>query len=163
MQSKSLVFLFVIVIAIPVIALSTNHEIFFGAASLIIMVVSARYLYRQFTDNSLKGNETDEEMEEELEELMDIDVKRFGTGLSIVYNMFVILFLCYCAFFLETIVLKAVASFAILLQIHFIIKKAGKNIPAFNPDRHKPQIIISSVLNMAVIIFTVMNKLSRLK
>ena len=120
MQSKSLVFLFIVVVTIPIIALSTNHEIFFGVVALIIMVLSIRYIYRLITGETFQITEVDEELEEELEELMDIDVKRFGTGLSIVYHLLVILFLCYCALFMETIVLKSIAAFAILLQIHFI-------------------------------------------
>ena len=162
MQSKSLVYLFVIVIAIPIIALSSNHEIFFGVASLIITVVSVKYLYRQFSAESLQGTEADEDLETELEELIDIDVKRFGTGLSVVYNLLVILFLFYSAFYLETIILKAAASFAILFQINFIIKKTRKHTPIFSPDQHKPQILLASVLNIAVIIFAIMNKLSKL-
>lgn len=162
MQSKSLVFLFIIIVALPIIALSSNHEIFFGVASLMILVISFRYIYRQHSGESLQNAEADEEMEEELEELIHIDVKRFGTGVSVVYNLFTILFLCYCAFFLDTLVLKAAASVAILLQLHFIMKKTVKNTSAFNPDQHKPQIFISSILNIAVIVFTIMNKLSKL-
>lgn len=163
MQSKSLVFLFIIVIAIPIIALSSNHEIFFGVASLIIAVLSVRYIYRLLTGESLQSSESDKEMEEELEELINIDVKRLGTGLGVVYNLFIILFLCYCTFYLETFLLKAVASFSILLQIHFIIRKTGKHTPVFNQDQLKPQILLASVLNIAVIIFTILNKLSKLK
>lgn len=163
MQSKSLVFLFIVVIAIPIIALASNHEIFFAVASLLITVISVRYVFRHFSGKSLKGTEADEEMEEELEELINIDVKRFGTGLSVVYNLLVILFLCYCAFFLDALILKVLASFAISLQIHFIIKKAGKQASIFNPDKQKPQILLSSVLNIAIIILTIFNKLYRLK
>ena len=163
MQSKSLVFIFIIVITIPIIALASNHEIFFAVASLVITIISVRYIFRQFSGESLRGTETDDEMEDELEDLINIDVKRFGTGLSVVCNLLIILFFCYCAFYLDTIVLKALASFAILLQIHFIIRKTGKHTLIFNPDKHKPQILLSSVLNIAVIIFTILNKLYKLK
>lgn len=162
MLSKSMVVLFIVVIAIPIIALSSNHEIFFWVASLILTVLSARYIYRLVSGESLHGNDADEELEEELEELIDIDVKRFGTGLSVIYNLFVILFLCYCTFFMEAFMLKVIVSLAILLQIHFIIKKTRRSTPVFNPDRHKPQILLASILNIAVIIFTILNKLSKL-
>jgi hypothetical protein len=163
MQSKSLAFLFIIIIAIPIIALSSNHEIFFVVMSLIITVISIRYIFRLLTSESLKGNEADEEMEEELEDLIGIDVKKFGKGISVASNLLAILFLIYCAFFLETILLKAVTSFAIILQIYLILKKAGRNALPFDPDKHRPQIVLSSILNLAVVIFTVLNKLYKLK
>lgn len=163
MQSKSLAFLFIILLAIPIAALSSNHEIFFIVMSFIVTVISVRYIFRLLTGESLKGNGADEEMEEELEDLIEIDVKRFGKGVSVAGNLLAILFIFYCAFFLETIILKAVASFAIILQVYFILKKAGKNTLPFDPDKHKPQIVLASVLNIAVIIFTVLNKLYKLQ
>ena len=163
MQSKSLALLFILVIALPILALLSNHEIFFAVMSLMITVISVRYIFRQFSKESFKGTEADEEMEEELEELIEIDVKRFGKGISIASNLLVTVFIFYCAFFLETIILKAVASFAISLQVYFITKKTGKSILPFDADRHKPQIILSSVLNIAVVIFTVINKLYKLQ
>lgn len=163
MQSKSLFFLFIAVIAVPVIALASNHEVFFSISSLVITIVSVRYIFKQITNKSLKGNEADEELQEDLEELADIDIKRFGNGLSVVSNLMVILFLFYCAFFLQTIWLKAIASFSILLQLYLIIKKTGKKTPAFNPDQHKVQILISSALNITVILFTIINKLAKIK
>ena len=162
MQSKRIFLLFIVIITVPIIFLASNHEIFFLATTLIITVVSIKYIFRHFSGEGLQSSETDEDLEAELEDLIDIDIKRFGTGVSVVYNMLVILFLCYCAFFLETVALKSVTSFAILLQIHFIINKTGKHTPAFNADKHKPQILLSSVLNIAVIVFAIMNKLNKL-
>ena len=162
MQSKSLAFLFIIIIAIPIIALSSNHEIFFVVMSLIITVISVRYIFRLLSGESLKGNEADEEIVEELEDLIEIDVKKFGKGISVASNLLAILFMIYCAFFLETIILKAVASFAIILQVYLILKKAGRNALPFDPGKHKPQVVLSSVLNITVVIFTVLNKLYKL-
>lgn len=163
MQSKSLAFLFIIIITIPIIALSTNHEIFFVVMSLIITVICVRYIFRLISGESLKGNEADEELEEELEDLIGIDIKKFGKGISVASNLLVILFMIYCAFFLKTIIIKSVASFAIILQVFLILKKTGKNALPFNPDKHKPQIILSSIFNIAVVIFTVFNKLYKLQ
>lgn len=76
--------------------------------------------------NSFQQHELDEELESDLEELIDIDIRKFGDGLSVVINMVVIVFIIYCAFFLETILLKAIASLAIVFQVHFIINKAKR-------------------------------------
>lgn len=162
MQSKSSIFIFLLIIMIPILAISTNHEIFFAVTSLLLAAVAVRYIYKQLSGESFSDNDIDDELEEELEELIHIDVKRVGIGISVAYNLLTILFLCYCAFFLDTILLKAVASLAIILQIHFIMKKIRKASAAYNPDKHKPEILLSGVLNLVVIIFTVLNKLDKL-
>jgi hypothetical protein len=156
-------FLFTIIIAAPIVALFSNHEVFFAVMAFCITILSFRYFYMLFAGESLRSAESDEELEEELEELIDIDVKRLGTGLSVASNLLAILFFVYCAFYLDTLVLKALASFAIILQIYFILKKAARIELPFNPDKLKPQIILSSVLNVAVVIFTLLNKLYKLQ
>lgn len=159
MQSKGGVLLFLAMLALPVIAISTNHNIFFGVTAAIITVVSFRYFYNLIMKNDLQGQESDEELEEELEELIDIDVKRFGIGLAVVYNLIVILFLIYCAFYMDTVVLKGITAFAISLQVFFIIRK-GRLQQNFSMDHHKPQIILSSLSNITVILFTALNKIA---
>jgi len=161
MQSKSIVILFIVIMLVPVMALFSNHEIFFWVLSLILLVLSFRNIYKLVSGKSLQSSESDEELEEELEELIDINVKKFGTGLGVISSLLIILFLFYCAFFLEAFLLKAIVAFAILFQIHFIIKKTGKSSWAYSSDRHKPQILAASILNISIIVFSVMNKLSK--
>lgn len=161
MQSKSLVLFFVIAVILPIIALSSNHELFFAVMSLFLLIVAFRYIFRYLTGENLADTETDEDAEEELEDLTGIDVKKLGTGLSVASNLLTILFLCYCAFFLDAIPLKIIAALAIILQVHFIIKKAGRDAAIYNPNQIKPQILLSSVLNIAIIIITLVNKLFR--
>ena len=163
MESKSLLFLFVLVIAIPIFALSSNHELFFGIASLVVIIISVRNIVRLAADKSLEDDEPDEETVEELEDMMDIDAKKFGRGVSIICNMLIILLLIYSSFFLAALYMKIICALAILLQIHFIFKKAGKDGSSFSPDRHKIQILMSSILNITVIIFALLNKLAKLK
>jgi hypothetical protein len=54
------------------------------------------------------------------------------------------------------------AAFSILLQIHFILKKIKKNGNIFDRNLHKPQILLASISNVAVILFTLINKISRI-
>jgi hypothetical protein len=69
-------------------------------------IISFTDIYNITKFNGFEEQEIDEELEEELEELADIDIRKFGAGLSIVNNLISILFLCYCAFFLKTVLLK---------------------------------------------------------
>lgn len=162
MQSKGSMLIFMAILAFPIIAISTNHNLFFGALSAIVSLVSFRYLYYLLIKDDFEDQQPDEDLEAELEELADIDLRKVGTGLSITYNLMVILYLIYCAFYLDTILLKGIAAFAILLQMHFIIKKVGNKESPYDKNRNKPQILLSSVSNIVVVIFAVLNKILRL-
>lgn len=162
MQSKGSMIVFLVILAFPIISISTNHNLFFGSLSIIITVVSVRYLYYLLVKNEFEDNLPDEEVEAELEELADIDLKKVGAGLSITFNLLVILYLIYCSFYLDTILLKGLATFAILLQIHFINKKVGYKKTPYDRNQNKPQILLSSVSNIVVVVFAVLNKILRL-
>jgi len=162
MQSKGGVLIFLAILAFPVIAISANHHIFFSVAAAAVTFSSFRHIYSLVMLDGFREHEIDEELEEDLEELIDMDIHILGTGLSVVLNLVVILFLCYCAFFLETVLLKGIAALAISLQVHFIIKKVcAKNSP-FDKNRHKPQIFLASVSNLVIVLFTVLNKFSKI-
>jgi len=163
MESKSLLFLFALIIAIPAFAISSNHEVFFAVASLVVMGTSIRNLYKLAVADSFENEEPDDETISELEDLINIDVRKFGTGISVFYNLFIILLLFYSVFYLDAIFMKVICALAITLQVHFIIKKAGKNCSSYKPDRQRVQIFISSISNIAVIIFALLNKLARLR
>lgn len=163
MQSKRIALLFIVITLIPVLALFSNHEMFFWILSIILSVVSVRNIIKLVTGENLQSFESDDEIEDELEELIDIDVKRLETGISVATILLVILFLFYCAFYLEAFVLKVIVAFAIMLQIYFIFKKTEKLIKAYSPDRYKPQIILASILNITIILLSVINKLYRIK
>ena len=160
MQSRGSTLIFLVILAFPVIAISANHQIFFGVIATILTVISFANIYNIAKGNGFEEKEVDEELEEELEELVDIDLKMFGAGLSVVCNLIIILFLCYCAFYLESILLKGVTALSILLQLYFIQKKIGKNSGIFNRNKHKPQIFLASISNTAVVLFTLLNKIS---
>jgi hypothetical protein len=162
MQSKGAVLLFLAIFALPLIAISTNHNLFFILVSIAVVVFSSRDIYSLLTDNSFPNQEIDEELEEELQELVEIDLKRFGTGMSVVYNMVIVLFLIYCAFYLSKHYLKVLVAFAIMMQIYFIIKKLKDKSYSYDKNQQKPQILLSSISNIAVVFFAVLNKIFRL-
>lgn len=162
MQSKGSMLIFMAILAFPIIAISTNHNLFFGALSAIVAAVSFRYLYYLLVKDEFEDQQPDEDLEAELEELADINLKKVGAGLSIAYNLLVILYLIYCAFYLDTVLLKGITAFAMSLQIHFILKKVGYKKTAYDNNQNKPQILLSSISNIVVIVLAVLNKILRL-
>lgn len=163
MQSKSAVFVLMLILAIPVLLISTNHELFFILASIIVTIASAGFIYASVSGNELHVNEEDEELEEELEDLMNIDIKKLGTGFSILYNMLNILLLCYCSFYLKAVIFKVIISIGVILQIFFIRKKYKENSSEINQKLIKPQMFAANVINITIILFTVINKLYKFK
>lgn len=161
MQSKVKVFIFLIILAFPFLAISTDHQIFFGLTAAVLAISSFSDMLNILAGKGFDEHEIDEELEEELEDLADIDLKMFGTGLSVACNLIVILFMCYCFFYLESLLLKGAAAIAILLQLYFILVKTRRN-SEFDKNKHKPQILLASVSNIAVILFTLLNKISRI-
>lgn len=162
MQSRGSMLIFLAIIALPIIAISANHNLFFVVFSAIVATVSFKSIFHILKGNEFHNPKPDEELEAELEELADIDFKKAGTGLSIVFNLIVILYLFYCSFYLNTLLLKGITALAILLQVHFIIKKAGYEKKAYDKNNQKPQILLSSLSNLFIVIFAVLNKLLRI-
>jgi len=159
MQSKSLALIFLFIIALPIIAISTSHELFFAIASVAVFICAARYILRGSSSDISEDVLGDEELEEELEELINIDIEKFSMGISIVYNMLAILYLFYCAIYVNTVPFKALVSVAVLFQVYFIIKKTSK--PSRKPAHSRYTIpgLLSSLLNIVIIVITVIHKL----
>jgi len=161
MQSKGSMLIFLAILAFPVIAISANHNLFFAVFSAIITMVSFKSIFHILSGSGFDSPKPDEELEAELEELANIDLKKAGIGLSIVFNLLVILYLFYCSFYLNTPLLKGFTALAILFQAHFIIKKAGYEKKAYDRNNQKLQILFSSLCNLIIVIFAVLNKLLR--
>jgi len=159
MQSKSLAFIFVVLMALPVIIISTSHELFYAIFSLAILISSVGYIMRGSSNNSPEDDLMDEELEEELEELINIDIEKFSIGVSVVFNMLAILYLFYCAFLVNTLLVKAIAAGAVLLQVYIIIKKTSKKSPWRVRSRYTIPGIVSSLLNIAVVVLSFIHKL----
>ena len=157
MPLQGLMFMIFILLIIPVLALSTNHFIFFGVMALIISVISIRNIYNRFFDIDSDGGYIDEEATEEIEDLINLNMKKFGTGINVVKELSLILFFIYCSFYSGSILLKIVAALLILIQIYYI--KGILN----DKDKKEPTsfsrnlTMLSSILSLVLVIFTTCN------
>jgi len=161
MQLQGLMFMLFILLIIPVMALSTNHFIFFAIMAIILIITSIKSIYARFfhIDSREEDDDSDEEAEEEFEDLLKLDMKKFGTGIYIVKDLFIILFYVYCSFYLKSIILKIDAALLILIQIHHIKsvlnRKDPKKIEVNLSDRNLA--MISGVLSLLLIVCTSFN------
>lgn len=163
MQLQGLMFMLFLLLILPILALSTNHFIFFAVMAVILMVSSIKNIYNRFfeTDSGEDDEDIEDETEEEFEDLLNLNMKKFGTGIHVVKDLFLILFFVYCSFYLSSILLKIPAALLILIQIHHIRnrlkqKEAGKKevSPA---DRNLA--VVSGILSLILIGFTACNLL----
>lgn len=159
MQLQGLMFMLFILLILPVLALSTNHIVFFVVMAVILTISSIKNIYTRFFDIVSEEDDSDNEAEEEFEDLLNVNMKKFGTGVYVVKNLFLILFFIYCSFYLKSILLKIDASLLILIQIYYIkgvISTDVANEKEFNPfDRNL--IMVSDILSLLLIVFTSYN------
>ena len=157
MQLQGLMFMLFILLIIPVMAL-TNHFIFFAIMAIILIITSIKSIYARFFDieSQEEDDDSDEDAEEEFEDLLNLDMKKFGKGIYIVKDLFIILFFVYCSFYLKSILLKIDAALLILIQIHHIKSVLTRNGPKKKEvnlsDRNLA--MISGVLSLLLIVFT---------
>lgn len=156
MQLQGLMLMLFIMVAIPLMVIFANHNMFFIIIALILFITSFKNIYKLLFNIAI-DDEPDDDLTEELEDLMNIDMKKFGAGINTVKGLIVVLFLAYCIYFQVSLLLKLVTISALLLQVVNIINiKKGtiKSKTGLNGFRFH----LSGIFNIVVIIFTFCNK-----
>ncbi len=160
MQLQGLMFMLFILLIIPIMALSTNPFLFFAVMAIILIISSIKNIYSRFFDvEPGEDEDSDSEAEEEFEDLLNIDMKKFGVGIYVVKDLFLILFFLYCSFYVKSLFLKIDASLLILIQIYHIrsgLKRGVRKSKAITSwDRNL--VMFSGVLSLLLIVFTTCN------
>ncbi|MCX7712031.1 MAG: hypothetical protein N2484_19480 [Clostridia bacterium] len=101
MQLQGLMMMLLMMVIIPLMILTSNHEVFFIILSLVLLFSSLRNLYELFARPEEEIESEEEADSEELEDFFGIDVRKLETGLSMVKNMMIILYLIYCSFYVH--------------------------------------------------------------
>lgn len=162
MPLQGLMFLIFMFIIIPVLVLSTNHYLFFAVTALILVVGSIRSIYRRFFNIPEDDETSEDEDAEEIEDMFDMNMKKFGTGINVIKAMFLILFYVYCSFNLNSIFLKLPAALLILLQIHEIRLALNDNSKfKMSPALSRNIETIANIISLVLIILTSYNIIVR--
>lgn len=120
MQLQVLLFILVMLIAVPAMVIFANHEVFFIILSSILIVASVKNIHLALSGIGHGNREDEGELADELEDMADVDMKKLSTGAIIVKYLVIILFLSYCSFFLEFFIFKILLSVLILYWIYEI-------------------------------------------
>jgi hypothetical protein len=150
MQSNGFSLMIFIFLALPVIILFSNHDIFFIIIALILIISSIKNLYQTI----IKPPDIQSENESIFEDYgEDEDLSSEGMGISarIVKNLVVILFYIYCTFFIYSIAFRAVVLIIILYWLHDTINSPAR--PTDSTDISTPPIKTNTSVQGALSFF----------
>jgi hypothetical protein len=125
MQLQGLKLMLFILVIVPAIILFSNHNVFFIVVALIILFDSFKCIFNTFSNIPPESSEEEDETLDELEELADLDVKKFGTGVKVVKDLIALLLFIYSCFYINSAVIGIVASAVIVYRVYKILKCIG--------------------------------------
>lgn len=129
MQIQMLFVAMLMLIAVPVMLLFSNHNVFFILLSIILFVSSFKKISDfLILDKDAKHNSfSDEELFEEIEEALNIDVARFYMGLNFIKDLIIIMFFIYCFSFMISIFAKSFIVLNIIFYVCHILINSQNN------------------------------------
>lgn len=122
MQSQSRIFALFMLVAIPLMFILSDHDIFFISAGIFLLVTSIK----NTSLASLRKRKReiyiyDEEEIEELEEETNLNIRKISTGTKVVKSLTIILFVLYCTFYTTYLFFDILASFICIYYINDIV------------------------------------------
>lgn len=114
MQFEGLFFALIMIFILPVVIISANHNAFFVVIGLVLCIHSLKSMNTIVGKNIKLNIKQNKELISELEEVINLDFKKFGKGVKIVRNLIILLFILYCFFYIQSDFLMLI-SVAIVL------------------------------------------------
>lgn len=161
MQLQGLMLMLFMLVVFPVVILFADHDIYFVLMAFILLVVSIKNIHTVLFHPGQVSLGTNEESGEELEDMMNVDIKKFGIGTKVSRNLFIILFFLYCAFYIHTLVLKILLAIIILFRLHSTLSDIKENGARENKERSMSGnffMILINVCNIIIIAVVALNK-----
>jgi hypothetical protein len=115
-----MLFLFIIII-IPILFVFANQNVFFILISLILLYASIKNIYLKIFQ-AKASSEQEEDLSEELEQTMNVNIKKFKEGISVSKNLIIILFLTYCTYFIADFFFKIIIALVLTYRLFDIYK-----------------------------------------
>lgn len=161
MQLQGLVLMLLIMIIMPLMLLFSNDNVFFMVMLVVLLMSSFKHINLILYKKNKELTQLDDEIVDDIEETMNIDIKKFGNGIQVARNMIIILFFIYCSFFVHSFVLKFFIAAIIIHKIYEIIN----NIVYHVNENYKINnvfktlfTLLMKVITIIVIAFTACNK-----
>lgn len=164
MQLQGLMLILFMSIAIPVMILFANHNLFYILMAIILLIISIRSIHNLLFKGSQEKQDSNDELLSELEDLIDIDIKKFGVGTKVVKHLTAILFFIYCDFYTNLVYVKFLIALIILYWLTGIFCAIFKNVFT---DRWKAKwlkeafVMFINISTIALIMLVTCNKFIR--
>ncbi|MCX7922737.1 MAG: hypothetical protein N3B21_12125 [Clostridia bacterium] len=121
MQLQSLMMILFMMVIIPVMMLFSNHNLFFVVLAAVLFFSSLRNLTAKVFSVTGAPDDSDDSLYQELEDMVNIDVHKFGKGAKVAKDLIIIVFFTYCIFYIDSFFLKLLTLVAILYWIRSIV------------------------------------------
>ncbi len=132
MQLQSLMILLFMLFIVPIILLFANANIFFVIFSIVLFLISLRNIHIiMFSIDRDDAEEPDDDLIQDLELLLNINIRKFGKGIKVVVDLAFILFLVYCIFYINSSWIRTMGGIIILywcIDIFNILDKKTEKI-----------------------------------
>lgn len=161
MQLQGLMLMLFMLVIIPIMVIFSDHDIFFIIMSLILAVSSIKNIHSILFNAGHSIPEEDEELADDLEDMINVDVKKFGTGIKVAKNLLIILFFIYSFFYIGSFYLKLTTSLVILYKVYEIVNTI--TLSNSNPIKSKSKVrdliaVFANLGSVALIVFAACNK-----
>lgn len=159
MQSEGLILFLFIIVSVPIMIVTSNHNIFFvivGLAIAFVSIINIRSIFQ------LKQVDEEPEDAEEIEGMINIDSHKFGRGIEFVKGLTIILLFIYCSVYVKAHAFKVLIALAIAFRafdISVYLKSNQKAIDHFNSIWAVRTItLFVNLVNIAIILPVAYNK-----
>lgn len=162
MQLQSLFLTIFMLIIIPIMILSSNHNVFYVLMGLALFITSFKNIHYQIFDSNDYYLEDSDNSTEDIEAELNLDVKKFGIGTHIAKDLIIILFFIYCTFYIHSDWLKVAIFTLCFYWVNDIVLNLIPIKYSFIPIHEEKfpaliEILISS-LTILILVFVTFNK-----
>lgn len=164
MQLEGLLLVLVMLVLIPVFALSSNDTVFFIVVALILFFSSIKSIGDNLLNINYEESEKSSELIDEIEDQVNIDLNKFARGLKVIRNLITILFFVYCTFYISSLWQKSVSILIILFWARELFCTLSSDSTNISEDYHPKSIklrfvfVIISLCSIILISITAYNK-----
>lgn len=163
MPLQGLMLILFMIIIIPILLIFSNHNVFFILISLILLYTSLKNIYFKVFNSGLAASDSEEDLSEELEQTMNVNVKKFKDGILVAKNLIIILFLAYCTFFISDFLLKILIALILTFRFTDIYKlfRKDKNLEPTSALIQKVKNVFSLFIDIITVTIIIIVSISK--
>ncbi|NLD48398.1 MAG: hypothetical protein GX660_14605 [Clostridiaceae bacterium] len=161
MQLQRMLLILLMLIIIPIIIISSNDSAFFIILAIILSLASLKSIIENLFISIEDDIDLSDDMIDEIEDQTNLNIYKFGIGLSVIKDLVIILFFVYCNFYLYSFIYKILFTFVTLYWLNDLVSSIK------NPDKNNSQLkgikvrfinVLTNLSSLLIIIIVAYNK-----